>query len=68
MKNIGVKVLITNLIIWNSKQTPNKQKTSNNKYVQPTLKLEKKTYDKNTKTKTSPSQPLKSSTTARGRE
>ena len=56
MKNIGVKVLITNRIIWNSKQTKNKKQAK----TQPTLQQEKSQMTKNTKTKTSPSQQLKS--------
>ena len=40
MKNIGIKVLITNRIMIKL-QTNKKQKTSNNKHEQPTLKLDK---------------------------
>ena len=50
MKNIGMKVLITKRIIWNTKQ----KKTATND------KTRQKPDDKNTKTKTTPSQPLKS--------
>ena len=39
MMNIGVKVLITKQIMWNSKQKP--KKAGNNKHEQPTLKLDK---------------------------
>ena len=41
MKKNSVKVLITNRIIWNFKQK-NKNKKSNIKHEQPTLKLDKR--------------------------
>ena len=60
MKNIGVKLLLTNWIIWNYKQTKKKQAITN---TSNTDKTRQKSDDKNKKP--SPSQPLKSPTTAR---